>query len=78
MRGTHDLSDLQEHLFAELDALRNPDLKGEELKLEMQRAQAVTNVAKAAIENANVAIKAIYVSDGFVKTESRLPKMLES
>lgn len=74
----HDLSDLQERLFVELDALQDPELKGDDLKLAIQRAQAVTNVAKVAVDNANVAIKATYIADGFVKTESRLPRMLES
>ena len=71
-----DLSDLQGILFDELGDLRSA--KGEALADEVRRADAVVSVAKVMVENANVAIKATYLADGFVKTESRLPKMLES
>lgn len=78
MSGTHDLSALQGHLFAELERLGSADLRGDALRDEVARSEAIVGVAKVAVENANTAIKATYLADGFVKTESRLPKMLES
>lgn len=73
----NDLSSLQGHLFAELDRLSG-EMTPDELEAEVRRADAIVSVAKVAVENANTAIKATYLADGFVKTESRLPRMLES
>lgn len=72
----NDLSALQDTLFEELKALRIAS--PESLSDEVKRADAVVSVAKVMVENANTAIKATYLADGFIKTESRLPKMLES
>lgn len=67
---------LQEHFFAELERLGSAG--PEELEQEVMRADAIVSVGKVAVENANTAIKATYLADGFVKTETRLPRMLES
>lgn len=72
----NDLSALQDALFEELRALRGAS--PESLADEVKRSDAIVGVAKVMVENANTAIKATYLADGFVKTESRLPKMLES
>lgn len=72
----NDLGALQEHFFAELERLGKAS--PEELEKEVMRADAIVAVGKVAVENANTAIKATYLADGFVKTESRLPRMLES
>ena len=72
----HDLGALQEHFFAELERLGKAS--PEELEQEVMRADAIVSVGKVAVENANTAIKATYLADGFVKTETRLPRMLES
>lgn len=70
------MADLQEHLFGELDRLASAD--PETLDAEVKRAEAIVGVGKVMVENANTAIKATYIADGFIKTESCLPKMLES
>lgn len=72
----NDLGALQEHFFAELERLGKAST--EELEQEVMRADAIVSVGKVAVENANTAIKATYLADGFVKTETRLPRMLES
>lgn len=72
----NDLGALQEHFFAELERLGKAS--PEELEQEVMRADAIVSVGKVAVENANTAIKATYLADGFVKTETRLPRMLES
>lgn len=50
------LSDLNNHLFAQLERLSDEDLKGEELNKEIERSKAVNGVAKNIIDNAKTAL----------------------
>ncbi|MGX0927141.1 hypothetical protein ACUXHJ_002429, partial [Staphylococcus epidermidis] len=52
MRNT--LTDLNNHLFAQLERLSDEDLKGEELKEELQRSNAVSKVAQNIINNGSL------------------------
>lgn len=52
------LSDLNNHLFAQLERLSDEDVKGEELEQEIKRAEAVCGVASQIIENGSLALKA--------------------
>jgi hypothetical protein len=52
------LSDLNNHLFAEIERLGDEDLKGDELAEEINRAHAITNVAAQIINNGNLVLKA--------------------
>mgnify|MGYP003594747829 CR=1 FL=1 len=52
------LSDLNDHLFAQLERLSDEDLTGENLAEEINRARAVTCVATQIIENGNLALRA--------------------
>jgi len=66
--------DLNNHLFAQLERLSDEDTKGEELKEEIARAEAVTRVASQIISNAHLALKAqIAINDGLIK---KTPEML--
>ncbi|GHV93216.1 hypothetical protein AGMMS50268_37190 [Spirochaetia bacterium] len=52
------LSDLNNHLFAEIERLGDEDLKGEDLAEEINRAHAITNVAAQIINSGNLVLKA--------------------
>lgn len=52
------LSDLNNHLFAQLERLSDEDIKGEDLDEEIRRAKAVCNVATQIIDNGSLALKA--------------------
>ena len=52
------LTDLHSHLFAQLDRLSNKNLKGEALKEEIERAKAVSSVAKDITGNASLVLDA--------------------
>ena len=52
------LLDLNDHLFEQLERLNDEDLSNEELDKEIKRADAMTNVSKQIIDNANVVLKA--------------------
>lgn len=52
------LSDLNNHLFAQLERLGDEKLKGEELAKEIERSNAITSVAKEVISNARLVLDA--------------------
>ena len=45
------LSDLNNHLFAQLERLGDEDLKGENLEEEIKRAETITKVSSQIIAN---------------------------
>lgn len=52
------LSDLNNHLFAQLERLGNEELEGEALKSELSRSNAITSVAKEIISNGRLILDA--------------------
>ena len=68
------LTDLNDHLFAQLERLSDEDLKGEELETEISRAGAVVSVADKIVGNASLQLKAaqIYAEHG-PRISDRLP-----
>ncbi|OPY59143.1 MAG: hypothetical protein A4E55_00360 [Pelotomaculum sp. PtaU1.Bin035] len=82
------LGDLNNHLFAQLERLSDEDLKGEQLKEEMQRAKAVTGLASQIIANGTLVLKGRQLqleygidddgNDGDGKGKKRMPKMLKA
>lgn len=52
------LSDLNNHLFAQLERLSDESLKPEQLAVEIQRAGAIKDIAREVISNANLLITA--------------------
>jgi DNA-directed RNA polymerase subunit M/transcription elongation factor TFIIS len=68
------LGDLNNHLFEELERLNTPALKGDKLKDEIERARAMTGVAKEIINNGKLTLDAmIAIKEHHIP----LPKMLE-
>lgn len=52
------LSDLNNHLFAQLERLSDEKLKGDKLSEEIVRAKAVSGIAQQIIANANTVLEA--------------------
>lgn len=75
MKNTNTLVELNTRLFEQLDAITNSDLKGDSLKDELARTDAVINLAKTIISNADVCLKASIARDSKL-TVNELPKML--
>ena len=57
------LSDLNNHLFAELERLGDEELTEEELEKEIKRAQSIVNVSGKIIDNAGLVLQAAKFQD---------------
>lgn len=74
------LSDLNNHLFAQLERLGDEELTGDKLSEEINRAKTVTDVAQQIISNANLTLKAqtLMYEYGIIKTNSEFEKKIPS
>lgn len=71
------LTDLNDHLFAQLERLGDESLDSEKLKDEIARSKAITAVSSQIVNNARLALDAqIAVRD--LQLGNRLPSMLEA
>lgn len=52
------LTDLNDHLFAQLERLNDEELSGEKMEAEIQRSKAVGNIAKNIISNGKLLLDA--------------------
>jgi hypothetical protein len=71
------LSDLNDHLFAQLERLSDESLVGEKLKEEISRSKAVTTVSNQIVNNARLALDA-QVAARELQLGRVLPAMLEA
>lgn len=70
------LSDLNDHLFEELERLNDEDLKGEALEEERERAKSMANIAQTIINNGELALKAVKHYDEYGK-KNDMPDILK-
>lgn len=71
------LKDLNNHLFEQMERLNDDSLKGSALEEEMERARAMTAVAKQIIDNGTLALNAQKFNDSRVDISKKTPEMLE-
>ncbi|NUW66920.1 hypothetical protein HOP39_25075 [Vibrio coralliilyticus] len=71
------ITDLNDHLFAQLERLGDESLTAEQLEQETQRTKSIVSVSNQIIDNATLALKAetLRVEYGGA---SKLPPMLEN
>ncbi len=69
------LSDLNNHLFAQLERLNDETMQGEQLQEEIERSRAVTEVAREIVSNASLVLKAHMAAHNTLGAS--MPKMLD-
>lgn len=70
------LSDLNNHLFEELERLNDEELTGDALMEEIKRSEAITDIAGKIIENGSLVLKAVHEQNEYGRTSNDVPKML--
>lgn len=70
------LTDLNLHLFEQLERLNDEELKGEKLEQEINRSKVITDVAQTIINNGSLALKAAELANEYGITSREFPKML--
>jgi hypothetical protein len=71
------LTDVNDILFSQLTRLSKESTKGDELKEEIQRARAVTDVTKRIIENGRLVFDSIKLRAEYEGLPGNMPSMLE-
>lgn len=70
------LSDLNNHLFAQLERLNEEDLTDQQIKNEVSRAKAISGIASQVIKSAKVTIDAMKLVANGDYTVNELPEMI--
>ena len=70
------ISDLNNHLFAQLEKLNDDDLTGEQLDNEVQRAKAMSNLAGQIISSTKLTLDAIKMAHKGDINFNDIPNML--
>ncbi len=55
------LSDLNDHLFAQIERLSDEQLTPEQIATEVERTGAIVSVAETIVRNADIQLKAVHV-----------------
>lgn len=71
------LTDLNNHLFAQMERLSDEDLTGEQLQNEIDRAKAITSISSQIIQNGALALKVEQFKSERMDNDSKLPLFLE-
>ncbi len=72
------LSDLNDHLFAQLERLGNESMSTEQMAIELERAKSITQVANQIVNNGRLVLDAqVKMSDIMDSRDMpKMPKML--
>lgn len=71
------LTDLNDHLFEQLERLNDDELTGEELEQEISRSKSITNVARVIVENAELMLEAQKHRDEYYFGAKVVPEALK-
>ena len=71
------LTDLNNHLFATLERLGDESLDAEKMKMEIERAKAIKDVAGAVVSNSRLMLNAMEFRSQYGDEGGSIPKMLQ-
>jgi hypothetical protein len=71
------LSDLNNHLFAQLERLSDEGVTGKALQEEIERSKAITGVAREIVLNGRLALEAQKCLNGNLISKNTAPEMLD-
>ena len=74
----NNLSDLNNHLFSQLELLENGELTEKELDLELKKAKAITQISSQILNVARLQIAAINTAESCGLCNKDLPALLET
>jgi len=70
MGKKNTLADLKDHLFMQIERLNDDDLKGDDLKQEIERSKAMSQVATQIVNGAKITVDAMkLVKNGHLEKE---------
>jgi predicted transcriptional regulator len=76
------LSDLNNHLFAQLERLGDEDLTPDQLKVEVERSKSINIIARNIIDNAKTSLEGVRIAYEYsprdTMPEQFLPKQLNT
>ena len=76
--GTEDKSFcLSDKLFEQLDRLTNKNLSGDKLQEELERTDAIVDISRTIISNADLMLKAMVAKDEKLGSYAKLPALLD-
>lgn len=67
------LTDLNNHLFAQLERLSDESLTGDALQTEIERTKAVNGVAKNIIDNARTSLEGVRIAYENLPSNKEMP-----
>ena len=73
----NNLNSLNNKLFEQLDRLTNKNLSGDKLQEELERTDAIVDISRTIISNADLMLKAMVAKDEKLGRYAKLPALLD-
>ena len=73
----NNLNSLNNKLFEQLDRLTNKNLSGDKLQEELERTDAIVDISRTIISNADLRLKAMVAKDEKLGSYAKLPALLD-
>ena len=74
----NNLNSLNSKLFEQLDRLTNKNVSGDKLQEELERTDAIVDISRTIISNADLMLKAMVAKDEKLGSYAKLPALLDS
>ena len=74
----NNLNTLNSKLFEQLDRLTNNNLSGDKLREALERTDAIVDISRTIISNADLMLKAMVAKDEKLGSYAKLPALLDS